>query len=83
MIKHSRQQPPTGFTLIELLVAMVLAILVVMPLLGFIINILDNDRREQARQHQQEIQAAVDYIAQDLEQAVYIYDADGLKQLNR
>jgi len=80
MIKHSRQQPPTGFTLIELLVAMVLAILVVMPLLGFIINILDNDRREQAKAaSEQEIQAAVDYIAQDLEQAVYIYDADGLK----
>lgn len=80
MVKQSRlAQPPSGFTLIELLVAMVLATLVITPLLGFIINIVDNDRREQAKAtSEQEIQAAVDYIAQDLEQAVYIYDADGL-----
>ena len=68
-----------GFTLIELLVAMILAFLVLTPLFGFMFNIVDTDRKEQAKgTSEQEIQSALNYIAQDLEQAVYIYDADGL-----
>ncbi|MGB6298571.1 MAG: hormogonium polysaccharide secretion pseudopilin HpsC [Rivularia sp. (in: cyanobacteria)] len=69
----------SGFTLIELLVAMILAVLVITPLLGFMINILDTDRKEQAKvSSEQEIQTALDYIAQDLQQAIYIYDARGI-----
>ena len=69
----------SGFTLIELLVAMILAVLVITPLLGFMINILDTDRKEQAKvSSEQEIQTALDYIAQDLKQAIYIYDAKGI-----
>lgn len=68
-----------GFTLIELLVAIILAVLVIAPLLGFMIDILSSDRKEQAKATtEQEIKSALDYISQDLEQAVYIYDADGL-----
>ncbi len=68
-----------GFTLIELLVAVLIAGIIVTSLLGFMVDILTSDRREQARAiSEQEIQAAMDYIARDLEQAVYIYDADGL-----
>ncbi|BDI17358.1 hypothetical protein ANSO36C_31600 [Nostoc cf. commune SO-36] len=68
-----------GFTLIELLVAMVMAVLIITPLMAFMINILDGDRKEQAKAtSEQEIQAALDYIARDLQQAVYIYDADGV-----
>ena len=68
-----------GFTLIELLVAMIIAALVIAPLLGFMLNILETDRKEQAKANsEQEIKAALDYIAQDLEQAVYIYDNEGL-----
>ena len=70
---------PGGFTLIELLVAMILATLVIAPLLGFMVNIMDSDRQEQAKAtSEQEIQSALDFIAQDLKQAVYIYDASGL-----
>jgi prepilin-type N-terminal cleavage/methylation domain-containing protein len=69
----------SGFTLIELLIGMVLAILIITPLLGFMIDILDTDRKEQAKAtSEQEIQAALDFIERDLQQAVYIYDADGL-----
>ncbi|MDZ8136983.1 MAG: hormogonium polysaccharide secretion pseudopilin HpsC [Nostoc sp. DedQUE04] len=69
----------SGFTLIELLVAMIMAVLIITPLMAFMINILDSDRKEQAKANsEQEIQAALDYIARDLEQAVYIYDADGV-----
>ena len=78
--KHSHiAKKNSGFTLIELLVAMILAVLVITPLLGFMINILDTDRKEQAKVNsEQEIQTALDYIAQDLKQAIYIYDARGI-----
>ena len=69
----------SGFTLIELLVGMIIATLVITPLLTFLLNIMNTDRKEQAKAtSEQEIQSAIDYIAQDLEQAVYIYDADAL-----
>jgi type II secretory pathway pseudopilin PulG len=72
-------QQVDGFTLIELLVAMILAFLIITPLLGFMISILNTDRQEQAKANsEQEIQAALDYIARDLQQAIYIYDATGI-----
>ncbi len=79
-LKHHRQASKTGgFTLIELLVAMVLAFLVITPLMGLAINIMETDRKEQAKANsEQEIKAALDYITQDLQQAIYIYDDDGL-----
>ncbi|MBD2125337.1 hormogonium polysaccharide secretion pseudopilin HpsC [Microcoleus sp. ZQ-A2] len=71
-----------GFTLIELLVGLVLAFLVITPLLGFMVNLLQTDRQEQAKANsEQEIQAAADYIARDVEQAVYIYDGFGLSKI--
>jgi type II secretory pathway pseudopilin PulG len=73
-----------GFTLIELLIAMILAFLVITPLLGFMINVMDNDRKEQAKVNsEQEIKAALDYIKRDLEQSVYIYDADGINAIRQ
>lgn len=69
----------SGFTLIELLVAMLMAMLVITPLMLFMMGVLESDRKEQAKATtEQEIQAALDYIARDLQQAVYIYDADGV-----
>jgi prepilin-type N-terminal cleavage/methylation domain-containing protein len=68
-----------GFTLIELLVASIIAVLVITPLFGFMINILNTDRQEQAKaSSEQEIQSAMDYIARDLQQAVYIYNEAGI-----
>lgn len=73
----------SGFTLIELLIAMVLAALIVTPLLSFMVDIVNTDSKEQSKAtSEQEIQAALDYIASDLEQAVFIYDADGLTRDN-
>lgn len=77
--QFKRQSPVGGFTLIELLVAIILAALIITPVLGFMINFLQTDQREQAKtSSEQEIQSALDYIAQDLKQAIYIYDQDGL-----
>jgi len=79
---HRQAQKTSGFTLLELLVAMVLAFLVITPLLGFVVNIMETDRKEQAKANsEQELKAALDYITQDLQQAVYIYDADGLDRI--
>jgi type II secretory pathway pseudopilin PulG len=72
-----------GFTLIELLVAMVLAVLVITPLMAFMVNTVDSDQKEQAKATtEQEIQAALDYISRDMQQAIYIYDSDGLTRNN-
>lgn len=80
---HQSPQQDKGFTLIELLVSMILAVLVIGPLLAFMINILQTDRREQAKSiSEQEVQQALDYITQDVAQAVYIYGADGLAKIS-
>lgn len=83
-LKRPRKQHKTGgFTLIELLVAVILAFLILAPLLGFMINIMETDRKEQAKaSSEQELKAALDYMAEDLRQAVYIYDANGLDATN-
>jgi len=82
-LKLSRaKQKVYGFTLIELLVAMIIAAIIITPLLGFMIHILDNDRKEQAKATtEQELKTTLDYITRDLQQAVYIYDADGIKNI--
>lgn len=79
-LKHSKLvRQVNGFTLIELLVALLLAFLVLTPLLAFMVNILSTDQKEQAKANsEQEIQTAADYIANDLQQAVYIYDGTAL-----
>ncbi|MBD2500873.1 hormogonium polysaccharide secretion pseudopilin HpsC [Anabaena azotica] len=77
LYRHYREN--RGFTLIELLVALLLAFLVIAPLMGLMISLLDSDRKEQAKANsEQEIQAAMDYINRDLQQAIYIYDATGV-----
>lgn len=74
LLRRSRSPKVLGFTLIELLVGMVLAFLVMAPMLGFMVNMLESDNSEQAKAStEQEVQAALDYISRDLQQAIYIY----------
>ncbi|MDB9313685.1 hormogonium polysaccharide secretion pseudopilin HpsC [Spirulina sp. CS-785/01] len=76
ILKVKREQ---GYTLIELLVAILIAGIVITPLLGLAMNLLRTDQQEQAKAtSEQEIQDAANYIARDLEQAVFIYDNQGL-----
>jgi len=61
---------------------MVLAVLVITPLLGFMVNIMSTDRQEQAKVNsEQEIQAALDYITRDVQQAVYIYGSSAVENI--
>ena len=68
-------QTEKGMTLVELLVGSIMAFLIITPMLAFVVDMLNTDRREQVKSNtEQDIQAAVDFIAQDLSQAIYIYD---------
>ncbi|MGD1715470.1 hormogonium polysaccharide secretion pseudopilin HpsC [Dapis sp. BLCC M172] len=72
----------SGFTMIELLVGTIIAFLIIVPMLTFVVDILNRDVREEAKTNgEQDIQAALDYIQQDLSQALYIYDQDGITTL--
>lgn len=81
---HPRKHPkparkPKGFTLIELLVGIMISSVIIMPLLGLVDNLLREDRQEQVKtRSQQELTAALDYIARDMQGAVYIYDQAGV-----
>lgn len=70
-----------GFTLLELLVSALIASLLVAVLLTFLTGILESNRIEEAKAAtQDEVQSALRYIADDLQEAVYIYDADAVSQ---
>ena len=70
-----QDQTEKGMTLVELLVGAIMAFLIITPMLAFVVDMLNTDRREQVKSNtEQDLQAAVDFIAQDLSQAIYIYD---------
>ncbi|MEB3357312.1 MAG: prepilin-type N-terminal cleavage/methylation domain-containing protein [Synechococcales bacterium] len=78
---RSRHQPKAltkdnrGFTLIELLVVVVIAGGIVSGLMYLVVELLTADQKDSSRnQTQQEMQMAMDYMAAELRQAVYIYD---------
>ena len=75
-------QTDKGMTLVELLVGAIMAFLIITPMIGFVVDMLNTDRREQVKSNtEQDIQAAVDFIAQDLSQAIYIYDSKGINDI--
>jgi hypothetical protein len=56
-----------------------MAFLVLTPLFGLMISIMNTDEKEQAKTtSEQELQTAIDFITRDLQQAVYIYDSQGV-----
>lgn len=64
----------SGFTLLELLVAMIVSSIVVSGLLYLVVELLKTDRRETVLdQTQRDMQRALDYISDDVREAVYIY----------
>jgi len=83
LVLFRRSRGMDGFTLLELLVSLIMASIIISTLLGFLVSLLDTDRKEQAKvESQEEIQSALNYISDDLQQSVYIYDADGLYLTN-
>ena len=73
--RFKQAQTDKGMTLVELFVGSIMAFLIITPMLAFVVDMLNTDRREQVKSNtEQDLQAAVDFIAQDLSQAIYIYD---------
>ncbi|ERT09053.1 hypothetical protein M595_1068 [Lyngbya aestuarii BL J] len=72
----------SGMSMIELLIGTIMAFLIITPLLGLVIGLLNDESREGAKATtEEEIQSALDYIKQDLSQAIYIYDNDGVEAI--
>ncbi|BAS58782.1 MULTISPECIES: PilW family protein [Leptolyngbya] len=74
-----RQTQRSGFTLLELLVAMVIGGIISAGLLVLVVQLIQANSREAARSDtQRDLQAAIDYIARDVREAVYVYDGNCL-----
>jgi hypothetical protein len=63
--------------MIELMVGMIIAFLIIVPMLAFVVDILNRDVKEQVKSNtEQDLQAAIDYMTQDMSQALYVYTKD-------
>ncbi|MEB3146236.1 MAG: hormogonium polysaccharide secretion pseudopilin HpsC [Cylindrospermopsis raciborskii 1523720] len=71
-----------GFTIVQLLVGLTIGVISITLLLRLLINVMEINQQEQAKiTTGVEIQTALDYIANDLKQAIYIYDAQGINAI--
>lgn len=75
----SRKSQTAGFTLLELLMAIAVAGIVLYGMLSLVVSLLGIEQKETAKsQVQQEMDRALDYIAADVQKAVYIYEGECL-----
>jgi prepilin-type N-terminal cleavage/methylation domain-containing protein len=71
---RGRPTRSSGFTLTELLIAIVVGGIIVTTMLYLVVELLQINRREEVlTQTQQDMRRALDYIARDAGEAVYIY----------
>jgi prepilin-type N-terminal cleavage/methylation domain-containing protein len=69
------QSAAPGFTLTELLVAMIIGGIVSLGLLTLVLQLAEANQTDNSRtETQRDMQQAMDYIAQDLREAVFVYD---------
>lgn len=71
----SRKLKNKGMTLTELLVSMIIAGIIIPVLLSFVVDLVQTNQQEFAQNEtQREMQMALDFIAADLREAVYVYN---------
>ncbi len=85
-VRSSKTSPKSnsiqGMTMIELLVGTVIAFIIITPLMGMVIGLLNDDSREQAKATtDEEMNSALQYISDDVSQAIHIYDNTGITTL--
>lgn len=74
-----KQRQKAGFTLTELLVSIIIGALITLALLSLVVQLTSANQRDTAfSQVQQDMQAALDYIAQDMREAVFVYNGECL-----
>jgi prepilin-type N-terminal cleavage/methylation domain-containing protein len=79
-LSPTKANPAKGFTLLELLVSLAIGSIIVYTMLILVVELLKTNQREAARSDtQREVQSALDYIARDLREAVYVYDGNCLQ----
>lgn len=79
ILSPSRQNSSAGFTLTEVLVVALIAGIIVSGLLYMVVQLLSSDQQEASRSEtQREMQMAMDYMATELREAVYVYTGDCL-----
>ncbi|MFG6096596.1 type II secretion system protein [Leptothoe sp. ISB3NOV94-8A] len=77
-----RKHKASGFTLTEVLISVAIAGVIVSGLLSLVVELLQIDRREITLERvQRDMQQALDYISDDLEEAVYVYDNTRLLEI--
>lgn len=75
-----RKRQKAGFTLIELLVAMFIGSLITLSLMTLVVQLVNVNQRDTSRSEtQRDMQAAMNYITQELREAVFVYDGNCLK----
>ena len=75
-----RKRQQAGFTLIELLVAMFIGSIITVSLLALVVQLVDVNQRDASRSEtQRDMQSAMNYITQELREAVFVYDGDCLQ----
>lgn len=80
--KSKNRQKNAGFTILELLVATLIATMIIVALLDMVVDLLQTDRREYARNEtQREMQMALDYMVNDIREAAYVYNHDELNDV--
>ncbi len=78
--RRSQRRGTAGFTLIELLVSIIIGAIITVLLLSLVVELTSTNQQDAARtQVQQDMQSAIDYMAQDLREAVFVYNGDCLK----
>ncbi|HIK57213.1 MAG TPA: prepilin-type N-terminal cleavage/methylation domain-containing protein [Synechococcales cyanobacterium M55_K2018_004] len=79
-LKSCRRSPSAGFTLLEVLIVALIAGAIVSGLLFMIVQLLTADQQESSRtETQREMQLAMDFIASELREAVYVYTGSCLR----
>ena len=74
LANRAQRQRPSGFTLLELLISLVIASLVMGGLLFIVVQLTTMDKREaNLDQVQRDMNRAMAFIADDLQEAVYVY----------
>ncbi|WP_009631831.1 prepilin-type N-terminal cleavage/methylation domain-containing protein [Synechocystis sp. PCC 7509] len=69
----------SGFTLVELIISMAIASVVVSGLMSLVVQLVSTNQQESGQtQTQNDMQLALDYISNDLREAVYVYPGECL-----
>lgn len=82
-LKHHPSSPknhPLGLSLVELIISMFLGVVATSLLLNIMVEGMTYNQREQSlSQVNEEMKQALDYIAKDLREAIYVYNGQELK----